>query len=300
MDKHTNVRSQRIGSTGLMVLLASSLLASCAGDDVDEIAGPVGELVAAPPGGSTSVAFEEFQDDVGDRAAREVRVLIRTRQGYRDYFGHAPPATVDFPRENVIFYAAGVKPTGGYSAGLVSLTRSGHDLLGVTRLVSPGAGCIVTQALTSPHVLVKFAAQPGTKISFRRADQTRDCEDGVPSACAAILCPVGSQCVEKQVQCVRAPCPPVAECVPIACGGIAGRPCPTGSTCVDNPDDGCDPNNGGADCGGICVLPPAGAFCGGIAGIPCPAGQTCIDNPNDDCDPNNGGADCGGVCVTGR
>jgi len=37
------------------------------------------------------------------------------------------------------------------------------------------------------------------------------------------------------------------------CGGIAGIRCPAGQKCVDNPNDGCDPNNGGADCGGICV-----------------------------------------------
>lgn len=38
-----------------------------------------------------------------------------------------------------------------------------------------------------------------------------------------------------------------------ACGGIAGLPCPDGRVCVDDPRDDCDPDNGGADCGGICV-----------------------------------------------
>lgn len=36
------------------------------------------------------------------------------------------------------------------------------------------------------------------------------------------------------------------------CGGIAGIPCAQGFTCVDDPNDTCDPNQGGADCGGIC------------------------------------------------
>jgi hypothetical protein len=86
-------------------------------------------------------------------------------------------------------------------------------------------------------------------------------------------------------------------CQPQFCGGIAGFPCPEGQTCVDNPDDSCDPNNGGADCGGICVDAPKSTFCGGIAGIPCPVGQACVDDPSDDCDPKHGGADCGGICV---
>lgn len=36
------------------------------------------------------------------------------------------------------------------------------------------------------------------------------------------------------------------------CGGIAGFPCPEGQVCTDDPNDGCDPMNGGADCGGVC------------------------------------------------
>lgn len=37
-----------------------------------------------------------------------------------------------------------------------------------------------------------------------------------------------------------------------ACGGIAGIQCPHGATCVDDPNDDCDPKRGGADCPGIC------------------------------------------------
>lgn len=37
------------------------------------------------------------------------------------------------------------------------------------------------------------------------------------------------------------------------CGGIAALPCPEAYVCVDDPDDGCDPARGGADCGGMCV-----------------------------------------------
>ncbi|MBX7115300.1 MAG: hypothetical protein K1X64_13305 [Myxococcaceae bacterium] len=93
------------------------------------------------------------------------------------------------------------------------------------------------------------------------------------------------------------------------CGGLAGLQCPTGLTCVDDPSDFCDPQNGGADCGGICVAADAGTpdgghvadaghgqFCGGLAGLQCPGGLTCVDDPSDFCDPQNGGADCNGFC----
>ncbi|KAM4067900.1 Kazal domain-containing protein [Hirsutella rhossiliensis] len=38
-----------------------------------------------------------------------------------------------------------------------------------------------------------------------------------------------------------------------SCGGFAGRPCPKGLRCYDAPNDGCDPNKGGADCIGVCL-----------------------------------------------
>lgn len=49
------------------------------------------------------------------------------------------------------------------------------------------------------------------------------------------------------------------------CGGIAGIQCPTGKVCVDDRTDDCDPNRGGADCGGVCRGggKPAKASCRG-------------------------------------
>ncbi|MFN3198282.1 MAG: hypothetical protein ACE366_07660 [Bradymonadia bacterium] len=41
------------------------------------------------------------------------------------------------------------------------------------------------------------------------------------------------------------------------CGGFAGLECPDGQQCIDDPNDDCDPRNGGADCAGICVEGPA-------------------------------------------
>jgi hypothetical protein len=114
-----------------------------------------------------------------------------------------------------------------------------------------------------------------------------DCREGEFCDLAAVLCLEGTECGTcKSIE------------YPESCGGIAAFPCPDGQECIDNPNDNCDPNNGGADCSGVCVAPPEeSTFCGGIANFPCPGGQACIDDPNDNCDPNNGGADCGGVCV---
>ncbi|PTQ94445.1 Kazal-type serine protease inhibitor-like protein [Nitrosomonas nitrosa] len=48
----------------------------------------------------------------------------------------------------------------------------------------------------------------------------------------------------------------LGECAPAepqACGGIAGFPCPEGMKCVDDPSDECNPDQGNADCPGICI-----------------------------------------------
>jgi hypothetical protein len=63
-------------------------------------------------------------------------------------------------------------------------------------------------------------------------------------SCAAVLCRVGTHCEKGR-------CIPEGERV--FCGGIAGIPCPGQGRCADDPSDGCDPNNGGADCGGLCT-----------------------------------------------
>jgi hypothetical protein len=40
------------------------------------------------------------------------------------------------------------------------------------------------------------------------------------------------------------------------CGGFPGFVCQVkGQECNDDPRDECDPKNGGADCGGLCMWP---------------------------------------------
>lgn len=70
------------------------------------------------------------------------------------------------------------------------------------------------------------------------------------------------QC-EKDEVCIDDPfsggcgmaCDQTGICVkPVFCGGFAGFQCEDKTkTCVDDPRDDCDPKNGGADCGGLCV-----------------------------------------------
>jgi hypothetical protein len=240
-----------IGILGLS-LAAAWGAAGCTPQDLEQFFGDVKDSPGQPPG--TTVPFETFTDDVSAVSAKETRALIRTPQGYLSFFGHAAPAGVDFSTDWVIFYSAGTRPTGGFDASITSLTREGSELVAVTSLVSPGANCIEPQIVTTPSVLIKLAAQTSASIQFYKNDSVHDC--GTNNPCAAVTCPVGSMCVVVAPPCIPGgQCPLIGACVAQKvqrCGGIAGIQCPGGGKCVDDSSDSCDPNNGGADCGGIC------------------------------------------------
>jgi len=79
------------------------------------------------------------------------------------------------------------------------------------------------------------------------------------------------------------------------CGGFVGVPCPGAGECVDDPSDDCDPQNGGADCTGLCECNVEGLciegerwdsspnVCGCVADYDpciaalCPTGTRCVN-----------------------
>jgi hypothetical protein len=78
-------------------------------------------------------------------------------------------------------------------------------------------------------------------------DGSASCEPSV-SPCAVVLCQTGTTC---EVVDGDAVCTPIEPPSAPFCGGFGGFACPGSGTCVDAADS-CDPENGGADCGGVC------------------------------------------------
>lgn len=76
------------------------------------------------------------------------------------------------------------------------------------------------------------------------------CGRGVP-------CEAGTECRDdprRPTGSCGLACDAPGICVPPRqCGGLVGSGCPKGLYCYDVPGDGCDPNNGGADCLGLCL-----------------------------------------------
>lgn len=129
--------------------------------------------------GNAEIPFVVFNDDVGIAGQTETRKILTTGSAYRRNFGHDAPSEVDFARDWVIFYSAGSKPSGGYSASITQITRSasGLTLKVTTSLNKPGSGCMVTQAITKPYVLVKFRVPlPRSQyVQFYKDDTVRNC-----------------------------------------------------------------------------------------------------------------------------
>ncbi|KAH6889676.1 Kazal domain-containing protein [Thelonectria olida] len=73
-----------------------------------------------------------------------------------------------------------------------------------------------------------------------------------------VNCPEGYECKDDPrlpSSCGMA-CDRPGICLPTGlrnCGGFAGLECPYGLYCYDQPNDGCDPKKGGADCFGVCI-----------------------------------------------
>jgi hypothetical protein len=167
-----------------LLLLLSLSLSSCVVADDDELHAELSADALTEDGKADhlTIAFRELDDTlgIGDRGEAETRVVLTSRAAYAGYFGHPAPADLDFSREWVFFYSAGTRTTGGYEATVASISRSqsGKTLHVSTHLVSPGVGCNVTFAFSTPHALVAFR-RPATRPTAARAfhtDETRACD----------------------------------------------------------------------------------------------------------------------------
>jgi hypothetical protein len=130
---------------------------------------------------SAAIAFTSVDDDEIDPEVKPESVVITTASAYRKHFGHRAP-DVDFPREWVAYYSAGLQTSDGHVATIRNLAVRGTRLEVTTSLESPGAACETHALPEVPHVLVKFRApSPRPQMAtFERADSLHDCTAPTP------------------------------------------------------------------------------------------------------------------------
>ncbi len=129
----------------------------------------------------------------------------------------------------------------------------------------PGRRPRPNRPVADPCARVRCAEGTHCEAEGRRAI----CAPDEPvNPCAAVLCPVDTLCEVVDGEPV---CTPNAPPTGPFCGGFGGFPCAGAGTCVDDPSDDCDPEQGGADCGGICT-------CGNVL-LLCIEGTVFDDSP---------------------
>jgi hypothetical protein len=81
---------------------------------------------------------------------------------------------VDFEREMVVVVALGRQQSGGYAMRVDRAILEGATTVIVVHTESPGEGCIVTNALTSPVDIAKLPLLPDP-VEFRFEASSRNC-----------------------------------------------------------------------------------------------------------------------------
>lgn len=216
---------------------------------------------------AVTVRFTEFQDPNANIPTSATRRVFTSKAAYRAFFGTNPPRSVNFNRDDVVFFGAGMRRTGGYDASIKSVTKSrtGLTVEIETSLVSPGPDCMVTMALTNPHVFAKFPKTGASYVRFQADQEVRSCSTPTLD-CGTVLCAPGTVCEMVPVWCVRAPCPAQPQCVeapPLsACAHVR---CAAGTECIENADGtaGCQVRPGACLTDEDCTL--YDNYCGGCA-----------------------------------
>ncbi|MBU3925325.1 protease complex subunit PrcB family protein [Patescibacteria group bacterium] len=85
------------------------------------------------------------------------------------------PAPIDFDKDMIIAVFQGEKSTGGYNTEINTIAEKGNTIEVSVLENSPGRGCAVTQALTSPFHIVKVQ-KSDKKVLFNIEKVINDCK----------------------------------------------------------------------------------------------------------------------------
>jgi hypothetical protein len=268
----------------LSPLFAALVFAAGCGSATEANEDTLEETTSAESAVQSTIPFRTFSDTAPAKTA-ETRKIITSAAQYRAIVGHEPPVRLQWSREWVAFYSAGVQKTGGFNASIerIGLTASGRGLVVTTRLESPGAGCAVTESLTNPQTFVTFRRPTPTPstTTFKRVDEVKACSECAGNsttnpATGACECTALGRCITGYVWNADAA---VCGCVPAAPAcGAASMECPGAGTCVTgqcacNALAACIPGYRWDSSPSVCGCVSDAPSCG--ASTTCPGAGTC-------------------------
>lgn len=145
---------------------------------------------AAPRGGEAPVERRDVPvrpipvDGAYTGLDRPLRSLVRGEREWADLWSHLgsnriprpSPPPVDFGREVVVVAAMGTRPTGGYAIRIDSVRYERDTLWVDVTSVSPGPGCVTTQALTAPVAALAVERRPNVTARFVDREEIERCE----------------------------------------------------------------------------------------------------------------------------
>jgi hypothetical protein len=132
-----------------------------------------------PYGGGTAVQIRRIGQYSQSGITAPERLVIGDDSSYARFWstlavgGERPP--VDFTRDVVVAVAGGQRSTGGYSIAVDRVARSGAGVSVDVVQTTPGAGCIMSQALTQPVDVVVVAAADAKTWSFSERSAEQGC-----------------------------------------------------------------------------------------------------------------------------
>jgi hypothetical protein len=134
---------------------------------------------APPPFSVVSVPFTELLSGDSAQVSRRVNYLITSDEGLKELWKligtKSTMPQVDFSTRAVVAVFVGEQTTGGYGIAISKIEDNASSRLVSVQLTSPGEGCVVTQAITSPYQIVTV---PNSDLTFTHADTvvTTECK----------------------------------------------------------------------------------------------------------------------------
>lgn len=140
----------------LLIVLTVALAACAAAGN----GGPLEVRIAAT--GTNAIAELSQPQAMAARDAETLQRLWATEIG-----GGAPPS-VDFAKETVVFLFAGTRNTGGWSITEPTAQIENGILVVDAKVQGPPPAAMVTQALTSPYVVLVVGTKKFDDLLWRR------------------------------------------------------------------------------------------------------------------------------------